>query len=1083
MSVDTRPKLIVVLGMHRSGTSAITRGLAVLGYALGDRLMPQDEAINAKGYWEDLDVVSLNDEMLEALGRPWLNLSPVSDEEARLLREAGYEDRAWGLLEERITAHGRFAFKDPRLTKLLPFWKPVLDALPWTVRYVLALRNPLNIARSLLRRDGLALEAGCLLTIDHWLAALEHAYGDETLRVVDYDRLLEAPKPTLDELASWCGTALDSEALRAFQGDFLDPRLRHFQIGSESIRTDPVVPALAVELYYALRASADGRGALPSQATVRAWRVELQRVAPMLRLSDRLVMENYRLRKRLRAGEERARRLEGALREAREEIARLEGGLATSSQTVARMAGELNTAGQNHTRLERALEEAGDVISALRAERDEAAERLGGLEQALEAAGEVISGLRAERDEAAGRIGRLEQALEAAGEVISGLRAERDEAAERIGGLNQALEAADEVISALRAERDEAAERIGSLEEELVQARAQSQAAAERLAALYSSTSWRFTRPLRAVSAAARQAWNVPRGPRTWRRGGGRQQRGVADTDPDGRAQAEDGEEPLRWSVDSLILRGRILFGHGWLFHARTQVTSLHFRIAGMGRLPEAIIPAEIGRRRPDVAEVWGEDRADSGFIVYGAFAAGPPRGLRMDIGLADGRRIVLPVPPETIRYAEDASAWPGRWRLFPGQLRLYFRKSKATLREGGWGALKAKIVRRLHARAGSTQPSPSQLIHRLRGEAPHPVVLIVDHDLGGGANHYRRTLVNRFVSKGMTVFLLTYDVTSLSYVLDVTSARDHFRCALADPGMLLHLGRAVVYRKVVYNTAVSFAQPERVAELLLAFKQAHRVSLHIMIHDYYFICPSPFLIDHQGRFCGIPEAGVCARCLQNNAQLFAPLYRGASTEAWRAMWRSVLLESDEITIFSDSSRHLLRRAFPQVEAGKIRVAPHALPPMRRVRVRNTQSLCLGVIGQIGYHKGAAVVRDLAREIVRRGADARIVVIGALETEADRSVVRQTGSYQKDQLPALLEQEGVNVVLFPSVCPETFSYVVHEVIAMDLPLAAFDIGAQGDAVRRYAKGYVLRGEDAGALLDDLTRIFFDLYASARVGNG
>ena len=61
-------RLIVVLGMHRSGTSAITRGLQVMGVELGDRMMPPVEGNNSKGFWEDLDLYALNIEILNNIG-------------------------------------------------------------------------------------------------------------------------------------------------------------------------------------------------------------------------------------------------------------------------------------------------------------------------------------------------------------------------------------------------------------------------------------------------------------------------------------------------------------------------------------------------------------------------------------------------------------------------------------------------------------------------------------------------------------------------------------------------------------------------------------------------------------------------------------------------------------------------------------------------------------------------------------------------------------------------------------------------------------------------------------------------------
>ena len=81
-------KLVIVLSMHRSGTSALTRGLTTMGVMLGDRLMAAHPNINDKGFFEDIDFVALNEEILKACGRKWFSLEPLQplDVELRLVK-------------------------------------------------------------------------------------------------------------------------------------------------------------------------------------------------------------------------------------------------------------------------------------------------------------------------------------------------------------------------------------------------------------------------------------------------------------------------------------------------------------------------------------------------------------------------------------------------------------------------------------------------------------------------------------------------------------------------------------------------------------------------------------------------------------------------------------------------------------------------------------------------------------------------------------------------------------------------------------------------------------------------------------
>src|SRR6185312_12242151 len=67
------PRAILVLGMHRSGTSAVTRVLNLLGADLGSRLVAP-AADNPAGFWEHADAVKINDDLLQALGRTWYDM-------------------------------------------------------------------------------------------------------------------------------------------------------------------------------------------------------------------------------------------------------------------------------------------------------------------------------------------------------------------------------------------------------------------------------------------------------------------------------------------------------------------------------------------------------------------------------------------------------------------------------------------------------------------------------------------------------------------------------------------------------------------------------------------------------------------------------------------------------------------------------------------------------------------------------------------------------------------------------------------------------------------------------------------------
>ena len=139
---------------------------------------------------------------------------------------------------------------------------------------------------------------------------------------------------------------------------------------------------------------------------------------------------------------------------------------------------------------------------------------------------------------------------------------------------------------------------------------------------------------------------------------------------------------------------------------------------------------------------------------------------------------------------------------------------------------------------------------------------------------------------------------------------------------------------------------------------------------------------------------------------------------------------------------------------------------MRVDRAANGE-LVIGVIGSISHHKGADIVAGLARAIESQKKNARIVVLGQVDAACPPNVVKEVGEYERRELPDLVERHGIRLALLPSICPETFSFVAHEVLAMGLPLMTLDLGAQADLARSHPLGRVATRPDGPGLLAEL----------------
>jgi hypothetical protein len=264
---------IVILGMHRSGTSLVAQIINAMGVYAGkpDELQPPD-MFNPTGYWEHRGAVELDGEILDALAATWQDA--VDTDVSRLPHEqrAGFVARARSIVQS-LQGRGAFLLKDPRMSTLLPLWR---DALEQPI-FVIAWRDPMAVARSLAKRDDHPLLRSIAAWELHNRILLRETEGLPRL-LVSYEELLADPQRVTRELHASL-TALGVEGLqipsqqqlgqivnhdfnrsgRNAQTDdsLLDPEQRALLAGlrSGSVLHEPVAPASArtMELLVEMR--------------------------------------------------------------------------------------------------------------------------------------------------------------------------------------------------------------------------------------------------------------------------------------------------------------------------------------------------------------------------------------------------------------------------------------------------------------------------------------------------------------------------------------------------------------------------------------------------------------------------------------------------------------------------------------------------------------------------------------------------------------------------------------------------------------------------------------------------------------
>ncbi|MHB0889536.1 glycosyltransferase [Acidithiobacillus sp.] len=243
--------------MHRSGSSLLGSICASLGINMGSRLIPPDQH-NPAGYWEDADLVAIQENLLEALQQAWHGPRGPDPFPSRWwLGESArpYREALDGLLGAVVANSGDRSFKDPRTSRFLPLWRDLLPKHRLEPCFLLAVRDPREVLVSLMRRNGMDLRHALRIWIRYNLDAIRDSEGSIHF-VVDYARWFTEGDAQLSALAAVLSIPLDEEERRRIRSERIRPDLRR--------STTPIdLPPWTGAIYDELRALA-GRPLQPA---------------------------------------------------------------------------------------------------------------------------------------------------------------------------------------------------------------------------------------------------------------------------------------------------------------------------------------------------------------------------------------------------------------------------------------------------------------------------------------------------------------------------------------------------------------------------------------------------------------------------------------------------------------------------------------------------------------------------------------------------------------------------------------------------------------------------------------------------
>lgn len=359
---------LLVLGMHRSGTSALTRVLSIAGAKLPATLMGPSKG-NDTGHWESDALAAYHDRVLAELGSSWRDWRAF---DVRLLPVSRRRDIKTEIADLVAVEFGEapiFVVKDPRICRFTSLFLDALDEAAIATRVVLAIRNPLEVVRSLSRRDDTTQTEAILLWLRHVLDS-EAASRSRRRVIVSYSALLDDWQSTLARITkgldiSWLYSA---DEISSQIEQFLDGKHRHHRTTNEDALLEPTLRGWVADTYSAMLVLEQNPGSETALATLDSVRREFQQASPIL---DRLQAEIRAAHKLSEEHDAQRFILDQVVRESCEVQAQLSAELEARTSEASSLNDQLDGLSQERSQLHAQLREARDEISRLEQELED----------------------------------------------------------------------------------------------------------------------------------------------------------------------------------------------------------------------------------------------------------------------------------------------------------------------------------------------------------------------------------------------------------------------------------------------------------------------------------------------------------------------------------------------------------------------------------------------------------------------------------------------------------------------------------------------------------------------------------------
>ncbi|WP_230322491.1 MULTISPECIES: glycosyltransferase [Bacillus] len=345
---------------------------------------------------------------------------------------------------------------------------------------------------------------------------------------------------------------------------------------------------------------------------------------------------------------------------------------------------------------------------------------------------------------------------------------------------------------------------------------------------------------------------------------------------------------------------------------------------------------------------------------------------------------------------------------------------------------------------------------------------LFIDHGSGGGASIYQANYI-KTLEDDERIYTLT---PGTDYVI----LTDHNHSEPIHYNLKLSKLNEMNFKKLLSALRIDLIFINHLVkypiEKMFSLIKHSLVDYCFFVHDFYCICPSYNLINHEKKYCNAetnPE--ICQGCI---AKLYSK--ETINIEDWRKAFHSFLVEAKKVITPSYNTKEILLKYYKDIQ---IEVREHSIDSKIAYTFNkdflNKQDLNIAFLGAIDLPKGSGIIYELKDLIVEENLPINIKVIGITNIhfnphKSDEGKFEVTGRYEVDNLSKILAEKEIALVITPSICPETYSYTTSEAMLSGYPIITFNLGAPAERVKKYQCGWIIDNVTSTEILNLLKRL-------------